>query len=781
MSKDKNNSNISLDGLMSKNDVTKEYLAKKHRAPALAFFALIAVIAVAVSSLTIPAAFASSAAFNSAYTYWDGLPTKLAEGDIPLPQRTILLDRNGKEFAQFYSENRVNVTVDKVAPIFIKALVATEDSRFYENNGFDTIGLVRSFVSTAGGGEKQGASGITQQLVKNLLILNAQSEEDLAAAKSRVAKTKIQELKYAIALEKEYSKEKILEMYMNTVYFGNNAYGIGAAAQTYFSTTPDKLTLGQSATLVGVINNPTMYDPVTAPEGSESRKNMVLGRLFSTAKITKAEYDKTVATKTALKKGSTENGCGQSAYPYYCELVRQEILSNVAYGKTPEDRQTFLRRGGMTITTAMDPKAMDNARYEATQAYDDTNRVATSIASVKPGTGHILAIGQNRTWGNGEGKTEVIYAKAKRQPGSSFKAFTLATAFEQGIPASTRMLSNSGYVPPAGFAAPSGGFSNYGFYNYGVVDGYTATKLSLNVWFVRLMERTGVVPVAELANRLGLSIPTSGDGAVGPSTLSLTLGAWEASPLEMSNAYATFASGGIYCNPVSVLSAVRNDTGEKLKVSDPDCHQALMPNVANTMNAVLKEPLKEGGSAGKLPIPGGFDQAGKTGTSNDWADAWMLGYTPALSTAVWTGDPRGGSSYPLDGFVQYGQWREGGVVGDGSEASGPIWRSYMADMLTGTENIRFANPSTSVGAAVTARSIPNVVGLDVNAAITTLQSYGFTPVLEEKTTGDDKIVGKDIVMAQSPAGGNSGSHKQKIVLTLSPNSDTKITIVEKKE
>lgn len=780
MSKKKDQPTSSFHDLMERNDFSNEYRKPRKPSALAKLLTATAVAAVAVGCLTVPVGFAVAAGTHTGIEYWDNLEEELTEDDLPLPQRTILLDRNGKEFAQFYSENRQNVPLDSVSPVFLDALIATEDSRFYETNGFDGIAIARSFVSTTSGDQKQGASGITQQLVKNFQILNAKSEEDRAKVESRSIGTKLQELKYAINLEKEYTKEELLQMYVNTVYFGNRAYGISAAAQTYFSTTPDKLTLQQAATLVGVINNPTLYDPITAPERSDERKNTVLYRLLVTDKIKQEEFDKASATPTVITPGSTENGCGQSAYPYYCDLVRQEILSNPAFGPDSESRQAFLYRGGVTITTAMDPNAMNLARQAAVEAYGDENRVGTGIATVQPGTGQIIAVGQNRSWGNGPGQTEMIYAKAERQTGSSFKPFTLATALEQGVPASTKMVSNSYYTPPAGYTAPEGGFSNFGYYNYGPVDAYKATKMSMNIWYVKLMERTGVVPVAEFANRIGLTIPTEGEGAVSPATLSLTLGAWESSPIQMANAYATFASGGTYCNPVSILSAVRTYSGEKIPVSDPDCHQAVMPNVANTVTDVLKGPLAPDGTAPGAALAGGRTAAAKTGTTNAFADAWLVGYTPQYATAVWTGDPRGGAQYPLNEFIMYGQYRSG-LSGDGATASGPLWKFVMDGIHAGLENKQFPSPSSSVGAAITARTVPNVTGLDVNEAITVLQSYGYTPVIAQETSGDAKVIAKNTVVDQNPDGGNNGSHKQEVTITLSPGSDTGMKISEKKD
>lgn len=795
MSKDNKYNEVSFDDLMDSGETVSYRTNSRGKRPffnptrskkgigtaALGFLGGATIVALAVGSLVYPVGRVSAAGISNAVQFWNELPSELPQDNVPLPQRTILLDKNGAEFAQFFSENRQNVPLKSVNPVFIDALIATEDSRFYENNGYDTISIVRSALSTSSGNQKQGASGITQQLVKNLQILNSSTKEEQAAAMDRSFETKLQELKYAIGLEDKYSKEEILEKYINTVYFGNGAYGISAAAKTYFNTTADKLTLNQATALVGVINNPTIYDPVTAPDGAKARQNMVADRLLTTGKIDKATADAVKAEPITLNRGTEENGCGQSAYPFYCQLVREEILENVAFGESQEERTAVLNRGGLTITTALDPAAMAAANEEAISAYETTNRVGTGIAVVVPGTGHIAAVGQNREWGQGESQTEMIFAKAKRQVGSSFKPFTLATALEQGIPATTRMVSDSPYIPPAGFDAPQGGFSNYGLYDYGAVDAYQATKMSMNVWYVKLMERTGVLPVADMSKRLGInSLPREGANAIGPQALSLTLGSYEISPLEMANAYSTFASGGVECNTVSILSAVRTENGAKVEVSDPDCHQAIMPNIANTVNAVLQEPLKDDGTVPKARLAGGRVAAAKTGTTNDWADAWVVGYTPQFSTAVWVGDPRGGVAHPLTSYVQYGRFLSGGVVGDGSVAAGPVWKSIMDRVHAGLPAQNFAPVSGGVDAAITARAVPDVRGLDVNAAITTLMSNGYNPVINQETSGDANMLTKNVVVSQNPAGGTNGSHNQEITITLSPGSDVSIKIPSKK-
>lgn len=732
-------------------------------------------VAAITGSLLAPPTFAVAAGINTGIASWESLPT----GDLPLdealPQHTVLLDKNGNQFAQFFSENRINVKLEEVNPMFIEALLATEDVRFYENNGFDVAGNVRSVMNNVAGGPTQGASGITQQLVKTIRINNAKTPEEFDQITSRSYGEKLKELKYAIEVEEQLSKEEILTLYLNTVFFGHNAYGIGAASKAFFNTTPAELTPTQIAVLVGAINSPSMFDPFTNPEVAKERRNHVLFRMSEEGIITKEEEAKLAAEDTVLNEGTFKNGCADSAYPYYCEMVRDEIKTDKAFGETPEARENTLYKGGLTIKTALDPAAMDTAAAEAERAFAKDNRVGTGIAVVVPGTGHVAAIAQNRDYGQGEGQTELSFARSARQTGSSFKPITLATAMEQGIPATTKMESNSPYIPdPARWDSPAGGFANFGWYDYGNVDAYQATKMSMNIWYVKLMERTGVMPVAEMAKRLGAdSIRLEGEGSVNPEALSLTLGAYVTSPLEMANVYATFASGGVKCNTIAITEVTHIETGEKLPAPDAKCHQAIMPNIANTISKVLQEPLKEGGSAYGKALEGRV-AAAKTGTTNDWADAWMVGYTPQYATAVWTGDPRGGFKYPLTEFVMYGQYYSGGIAGDGATAAGPIWKSVMDGIHRGLPAKKFTAPNDAIGSSILARAIPDLTGMGRDQAMTTIIDNGYVPVINQETAGDESILEPNVVVSQSPTPGGNGAFGQEITITLSPGSDTSV-------
>jgi membrane peptidoglycan carboxypeptidase len=422
------------------------YPERKRGAVARAAFWTAAVAAVAVSagSLVAPAAVAISAAGNSAADFWDGLPSELPL-ETSLPQHTVLLDKEGREFARFYSENRIDIKLDQVSDVFLETLISTEDSRFYEHSGVDPYGVTRALVNNAFSTSTQGASTITQQLVQNILVNNARDAIEESVAVGDTYNAKIREARYAVELEKRLTKDEILTRYVNAVYFGNLAYGVEAAARIYFSTSAAKLNRAQSALLVGMLKGPAVYDPIKHPEAALQRRNVVINALRFRGVLTAEEAQKLSKAPLRIKRGSVPSSCGDSKYPFYCDMVREEILTDPAFGATAEERQDRLSRGGMTLTTALDPKAAKAAQQAVVKALGYGNRAALGIAAVEPGTGHIAAVAENRKWGSGKGRTEVVYAKQAFQVGSSMKPIVLATALSQGIPATTRLTANGPY------------------------------------------------------------------------------------------------------------------------------------------------------------------------------------------------------------------------------------------------------------------------------------------------------------------------------------------------
>lgn len=738
----------------------------------LAGFVSAAVLVSLTGLLAAPVAAAGSMGISAAIDHWDGLPSDIPL-DVALPQHTVLLDRDGKEFARFFSENRVDVRLSQISPTFTDALLATEDARFYTNGPIDIVGTLRAtVVNNLRSDQPQGASGITQQLVKNLLV--AQSGE--TSAPSRDLGTKLQELKYAAGLEKKLTKDQILEMYSNTVYFGNGAYGVQAAARVYFNTTAAKLTLAQGATLAGILKGPGVYDPFTSGAGALGRRDTALHRLEVTGKITAKESAAAAAQPLGVSRGSLPNGCASSTYPFYCALVRDEILNDPAFGATAEARAEKLSRGGMILTTALEPAAMAAAQNAVTKALGNDNRAALGTAVIKPGTGRIAAIAQNRKWGSGPGQTQLVYATGAYPVGSSMKPIALAAALEQGIPATTRYSANSPYL--SSLDNPDGGFINYNNISWGTVDARRAIQLSLNIYFIRLIERTGVLPVADMAGKLGItSLPRTGPRAIQGQEASLALGAYDVSPLEMANAYAVFAGGGISCRPVAVTAGVRADTGAKIAAPDPDCHQAIAPAVANTIADALKMPFKGDGTLAQMGGLPGREAGAKTGTTNDFAANWIVGIVPQYATAVWLGDPRGGQAFPLDKVHAYGRDYFNLT---GSEVAGPVWKDIMMGLTAGLPAVALPKADDAATSSSTARTVPDVRGLSVSEAATLLLENNMAPEIAKKTGEPNPLHAKDIVVSQTPAAGSTFSYRGTVSLTLSAGSNTSVQLPEQK-
>jgi membrane peptidoglycan carboxypeptidase len=728
------------------------------------------IAAVTVTLFLTPVVIPPSIAARTAATWWNDLPTDLPI-DEALPQQTVLVDRNGTPYATLFAENREPLTLDQIAEPVIDALLATEDDRFYEHGGIDYRGLARALANNAEGGSRQGGSTLTQQYVKNLLLTNATSDAERQAVTETSLSRKIREAKYAIALEQQLTKDEILLGYLNTVYFGDGAYGIGAAARHYFNKNALDLTIDESALLVGILKSPVNYDPTKNPTRAADRRNVVLQRMLATNRITPAEHAAAEATPLTLTIVDPPNGCAASKYPFYCQWVTDTILSDPTFGETETDRTELLYKGGLTITTALDPNAMRAATTAATRSLGATNRVAAGIAVIEPGTGHVAAIATNRTWGQNKkkGQTELVLPVLPAyQPGSTFKPITLATGVEQGFALTTRFDTPDGYKP-ANMNYPKGGFHNDNNRNNGVLTAYQATARSVNTWYVQLLERTGVIPVADMAERLGItSLPREGTRKITRKDASITLGSYEVSPLDMATVYATFAASGTTCRPTGILTITRTDN-EQLPVPDPACHQAVDPVVADTVTDVLRAPFGPGGTASRLALTN-RPAAGKTGTTNNSAATWFAGYTPQYATAVWIGDPRGGQRYPLKNV------RANGTIYPtvyGSSIAGPIWQDVMNDLHRGLPVVAFPRIKGVVPAAP---SVPDVRGLPRDAAITALLNAGYRVTIADATSPPDPARVPDHIASQTPTPGTRSGPGTTVTLVLTDGSRTDVLI-----
>lgn len=751
--------------------VASEPAPRRHRF--VAFLALLATIVaggLGLSLVSMPAASVVGAQISNGDAYWNSLPSKL-DLNIKLSEPTVLLDRNGQEFARFYAEDRTTVTLDKVAPVMTSALLAVEDDRFYQHAAMDFKGFSRAALVNLISDRTQGGSTLTQQLVENIRVAEAGNDPvALRQAHATTLEGKIQELKYAVTLEQNYTKDQILEQYLNTVYFGNGAYGVEAAAQRFYGVHASDLNLAQAALLAGLMKSPTDYDPVKHPQKAHDRRATVLARMVETKRITQAQADEADAAPVGVTIASPPNGCQLSAYAAYCAYVRDQLLEDPVFGADASEREANLYRGGLVIKTALDRSISDKAQAAVNAAFTPDNRVAAAEAVVEPGTGLVPALVQSKPYGQGENQTEIVYAtRPAFQPGSSFKMFTLATALEQGFDPSLKLSAPTGYKP-AHMDAPKDGFSNEGKHSFGAIDMRFATRDSVNVYFIKLIEKTGVMPVVEMARRLGItSIPTDGPHAPTPRSATLTLGAWEVAPLEMSAAYASIAANGVYCKPTGIISAQRSRDGSSVEVPDSACHQAISPEVAKTLSSILTEPLMKGGTAAGL----GLDRpaAGKTGTTNDYAATWFIGFTPQYAAGVWVGDPRGGSAYPLEKVTAYGHFYPHLF---GATVAAPIWHDSMMAFHEGLPQMELGSLNLSVG-PLKVKELPDVRGMSSSQAFTMLLASGYKVEVSQSVAAPDPLLGPNLVSSQSPAPGSSVPQGSSVILTLTAGSDTNVT------
>jgi membrane peptidoglycan carboxypeptidase len=649
----------------------------------------VSVLAGAVlAGIALPAAGSLGLVAKGAVEGFDEIPSTLKRP--PLSQKTTILDAKGGMIASVYSRDRTVVRFDDISPYLRKAIVAIEDARFYEHGAVDLKGVLRALNKNAQqGGVSEGASTLTQQYVKNVFVEEAGDDPDkVAQATQQTVGRKIKELKYAIQLEEELGKRKILENYLNITFFGQQAYGVEAASRRYFSKSAKDLKLEEAALLAGLVQSPTRYDPVANEQEATKRRNMVLQRMADVGDISQAEADRAKAGPLGLKVSKPRNGCITSTRGagFFCDYVREVFLQDPVFGKTRNDRAKRWNQGGMTIRTTLDPQAQQAVQDSVTAHVDQTDKVATAVTLIEPGTGRILGMGQSRPYGFGEYETQINLSVDHKmggsnygfQVGSTFKPITAAAALERGVPATKTYPSPYRIDYPSPVATCDGTWTNG--------EGATvanelksevgpfalkeATAKSVNTYFVQMISDIGVCPVTDLAASMGVR---EGDGSRLPQLPSITLGSAEISPLTMANAYATFANRGTYCSPVA-LDSVTDANGRKLRVPKSRCREVMSEKTAATMNTLLKGVVEDG--TGRQAGLQGRDSAGKTGTTDGRVAAWFVGYTPNLAGAVWVGGPNG--KVEMKNITIGGQFHPK-VFGGG--VPGPIWRDAMAGAL----------------------------------------------------------------------------------------------------
>lgn len=415
---------------------------------------------------------------------------------------------------------------------------------------------------------------------------------------------KIRELKYAIQVEEELGKKKILENYLNITFFGQQAYGIESAAQRYFSKASKDLTLEESALLAGLVQSPSRYDPVNDTQEAMKRRNLVLQRMADIKDISQAEADAAKAKPVVLKVTKPKNGCitAVKGAGFFCDYVRNSFLTDTAFGKTREERAKVWNQGGLTVRTTLDPQSQDAANESIKDHVDQEDSIATAVTMVQPGTGRVLAMGQSKPYGFGKNETQINYSVDKRmggsnfgfQVGSTFKPFIAAAALEGGMPptkvyqAPNKMdypspisrCDGSQYVNPSYKKETAKNETEDEIGPYAL---RTAMEKSINTYFVEMIGEIGLCPVTEMTQKLGV---TPADGSKLPESPSIALGSAELSPLTMANAYATFANRGVYCTPVAIES-ITDAHGKALAVPKTKCDRAMSTETADTINTLL--------------------------------------------------------------------------------------------------------------------------------------------------------------------------------------------------
>ena len=663
-----------------------------------------------MAGIAMPAVTAAGTVINAGTAVFEEVPEDL--GFIEPSEQSVILASDGSTLARFYAENRIVVSSEQISQYMKDAVVSIEDRRFYEHHGVDVQGLFGALINNASGEAVAGGSSITQQYVKNAFIERGRIDNDpelIDQATERTIGRKINEARYAISIEKTMTKDQILTGYMNLAQFGRSEYGVEAAAQRYFSKHAADLNLVESATLAGITQSPAKWDPIRHPEAAQERRDTVLYTMLNNGYIAQEEYDAAVATPIAdtLRISDVQNGCesaGNSAY--FCDYVVQQALADELWGTDRNDRINKLYRGGLTIQSTLDP-TMQQLAYDTLVTnipVGDASNAKLALSSVEPGTGHIKAMAQNTTFGesgeNGSWTTKVnlnvgndMHGGGGRHAGSTFKVFTLIEWLRQGHTAYEYVNSNAGTIPRSSFyssCAPNA-LDDYTFGNLEGVGGgqmtvLESTKRSVNGSFVRMATQLDLCNIAGVAQDMGVERGDGADWNYGPS---MVLGANEITPLSMASAFSTLAADGNACEPLA-YTAITDTDGEVVTERSPSCRQVLDPEIARETTQVLQQVVTPGATGENAIVPG-RQVAGKTGTSNADRDAWFVGYTPQLATAVWNGHMEGQIS--MLGSVINGRyyWEVYGGLFPAMSFS-----TYMSQALADQPVAYFNSPSRNV-------------------------------------------------------------------------------------
>jgi penicillin-binding protein 1A len=631
-------------------------------------------------------------------------------------------------------QNRETVPLDRIGAPLKDSVVAIEDERFWKHRGVDMRSVLRAaYEDTSSGKVVQGGSTITQQYVKNALVGN-----------ERNLHRKVREASLAFQVERAYPKTRILEGYLNTIYFGNGAYGAQAAANVYFGTTADKLDAGQAALLAGIIRSPSSYDPYDHPSDALARRNVVLDKRVELGQLTPDQATFIKATPLGVIRQV------QQRYPAanFVEKVKQLILDDPTFGATPEERQRTLFEGGLRIYTTVDLRRQRQAEDAVAQVLTRQGDPAAAVVSVEAGTGFVRAlVGGRDFFGGGSFAKFDLATQGRRQAGSSFKPLVLAAALSKGIPLSKQYPAPAQLtieLPPPSKPWDVGNYEDEAPGQ--PIDLVEATVHSINTVYAQLIVDVGPQPAVDLAKKMGIASPLQ-------AVPSAVLGTNDVTPLDMAAAYSTFANRGLRVPPTFLLKVTRSD-GTVLFEHHHQEQRVLSRDVVDTEVPVLEQVVQRGtGVRAQLPAQ---PVAGKTGTAQEWRDAWFVGFSPQLTTAVWVGFSQGQISMkppttPIR--VTGGTW------------PAQIWQLFMANALHDVAPIGFpVTPTTVAPPPPPAPAlVPNVVGIAIADAEAQLTRAGFTV---ERRAVPASVYPDGFVVRQTPLGESLAAPASKVVLEV---------------
>ncbi len=699
----------------------------------------------------------------------------------PLALTSTIYDANGRLITTLHAEeDRELIPLSRIPEVVQDAVVAIEDQRFWSHRGVDLKAIIRAaYVNATTGRIEEGGSTITQQYVKNRLL---SPEQTLTR--------KVREAALAWQLEQDLSKEEILGRYMNTVYFGQGAYGIQRAAETFFSKPAAQLTLREAALLAGLIAGPVRWDPIDRPEQALARRNHVLDRMLTLGMITLSQWEEATSVPLGLKPTL---GSERYPAPYFVDYVKHQLLSNPRWGSTYTQRYNFLFKGGLKIHTTIDLRMQRAAEGAVNGILTQPSDPYGALTAIDPRNGQIKAmVGGRDYWAP---RREDRYAKVNlatggstgRQAGSSFKPFALVAALENGILPTKTYSAPSSIVldePPCGSPEVPWNVQNYEGSSYGgAITVEQGLISSVNVVYAQIIRDVHPERVVEVAHRMGIRSPLR-------PYCSSVLGSNEVNTMEMASAFGTLATGGRYVRPTAILR-IEDPEGDVLFEANPRPKQVLNSWVAWQATEIMRKVILYGtGTAANIGRPA----AGKTGTAQEWRDAWFAGFIPQLSGAVWVGFPQGQIS------MVYPTVRISRVTGGSFPAQ--IWHAFMsavtermpfrdfrdpteesvtvaiditkgcvATSSTPSENIRYIRftPGTeptepceytsedfisptppTVVTGTPPGGVPPVVGISVSTAISVLRERGYEV---DRTYERDSEHARGTVISQDPAPG----------------------------